>query len=262
MRVSRMVTGYGHPGCYAKALNDCSPKLTREHYISKSILELLGPDHEISNASWLAPGARSKTLPLSALASRILCKRHNEMLSDLDNRATVFFEQLLWAFQDTLVALPYRKVAVDGDALELWVLKACCGSFASGELFVHGEKAEYSIPLAWLRILFQGAPWACNTGLYIRLAKATPHRGSAIGPVFSDDKDEPVGAVFEFCGVELFVLMDRDTREPIKETQTGKVLSTIYRPGAIDIIARTHKTTIELQWKVWVPTQRVEYHYE
>ena len=256
-----MVTGYSHPGCYAKALNDCSRRLTREHYISKAILELLGPDHEISNSSWLAPGARSKRLPLSALGARILCKRHNGMLSDLDNKATVFFEQLLWAFSDTsMISLPYRRVTVDGDALELWMLKACCGSFASGELFVRGERAEYSIPLAWLRILFQGAPWARNTGLYIRPAKASPHRGYAIGPVFSGDKDEPLGWGIEFCGVELFVLMDRDMRELIKETQTGEVLHTSYRPGVINITARTHKTRIDLQWKVWEPREVIDYH--
>ena len=83
---------------------------------------------------------------------------------------------------------------------------------------------------------------------------------SAIGPVFSDDKSEPVGAVFEFYGVELFVLMDRDMRKLIKETQTGEVLHTSYRPSVINITARTHKTSIELQWKVWQPKETVGYH--
>jgi len=43
MRVRKMVAGNSHPGCYTKALNDCLPKLTREYYISKSILELWVP---------------------------------------------------------------------------------------------------------------------------------------------------------------------------------------------------------------------------
>jgi len=260
--VDTMVTGYSHPGCYAKALNDCSPELTIEHYVSKSILDLLGDVHVISNASWLASGAQSKPLPSSALGSKILCKRHNEMLSDVDARAKVFFEQILWAFSDTSVALPNRNVAVDGDALELWVLKACCGIFASGELLVQGRSAEYSLPLEWLRILFQGVPWTRNTGLHIRHAKATPHRGFAIGPVFSSDNNELSGGGIEFCGVELFVLLDPDMQKLIMETQAAEVSSTTYRPGTIDIVARTHKTTIELRWKAWQPTHRVEYRYE
>jgi hypothetical protein len=225
-------TGYSHPGCYAKILSDCSPELSKEHYVSRSILDLLGDVHVISNVSWLPPGAQSKPLPSSALGSKILCKRHNEMLSGIDARAKAFFEQVLWAFSASSVALPDRRVAVDGDALELWVLKACCGIFASGELLVQGRQTEYSLPVEWLRILFQAAPWTRNTGLHIRLVSVNPHRGFAMGPVFANDSTPLAGGGIEFCGIELFVLMDPTSSKQLMERRS------------------------------WQPTHRVGYHYE
>ncbi len=89
-----------YPPCYARALGDCSGKLSREHYISASILELLGDSHTITNASWLASGQQSDQLPTSALGSKILCQRHNASLSPLDEHAKVFFTELLTALSD------------------------------------------------------------------------------------------------------------------------------------------------------------------
>lgn len=247
-------TGYSHP--------DCSPKLSTEHYVSRSILKLLGDVHVISNASWLPPGAQSEPRPSSALGSNILCKRHNEMLSDLDAKAKDFFAQVVWAFSEGSVALPDRRVAVDGDALELWVLKACCGFFASGEMLVQGQQAEYNLPVEWLRILFQAAPWTRNTGLCIKPVRAKPHRSFAIGPVFANDGTTLAGGEIEFCGIELCILMDPTRTKQLVEIGTGDLSPSAYRPGSIDIVTRTHKTTIELQWRSWQPTHRVEYHYE
>lgn len=256
------VTGYSHPGCYAKGLSDCSSKLSTEHYVSRSILDLLGDVHVISNASWLPSGAQSKPLPSSSLGSKILCKRHNEMLSAIDARAKTFLEQVVGAFSEGSIALPDRRVAVDGDALELWVLKACCGVFASGELLVQGRKTEYNIPIDWLRILFQAAPLVRNTGLCIRLVEAKPHLGFAIGPIFGDDGTTLAGGGIEFCGIQMFILMDPARNKELIEIGTGDMSRTTYRPGCIDIVTRTHKTTIELQWSSWHPKHRVEYHYE
>lgn len=255
-------TGYSNSRCYAKILSDCSAALSKEHYVSRSILDLLGDVHVISNASWLPPGTQSKPLRSKALGSRILCKRHNEMLSVLDAKAKDFLKQVIWAFSEGSIALPDRRVAVDGDALELWVLKACCGFFASGELLVQGRQTKYDLPVEWLRILFQDAPWTRNTGLCIRLVSAKPHLGFAITPAFANDGTTLAGGGIELYGIELFILMDPTRSKQLMEIGTGDLSSTAYRPSNIDIVTRTHKTTIELQWKTWQPTQSVKYHYE
>jgi hypothetical protein len=87
---------FAHPGCYARVLNDCSSKLSREHYVSRTVLDLLGDEHRITNASWLLPGQQSKPLATSALGSRVLCEKHNHALSRLDSQALTFFDALLW----------------------------------------------------------------------------------------------------------------------------------------------------------------------
>lgn len=76
------MANFSHPQCYARALCDCSAKLSREHYVSNSVLKLLGVEHIISHASWLSPEQCSRPLPVSALSSKVLCDRHNQALSN------------------------------------------------------------------------------------------------------------------------------------------------------------------------------------
>jgi len=246
-----------HPGCYARALRDCSDKLSREHSVSDSVLELLGEDHTIANASWLPPGQLSNPIPRSALSSRILCERHNGLLSPLDAHAKIFFTELLRAFSDDK-QVPHRQVRVDGDCLEQWVLKACCGALASGNLVEKGhQKIVREPPRSWLDILFCGASWEQGAGLYIRLAEMTPHLGYAIGPAYVDDTW--VGGGIEFAGVEIFVLLDSGEKKRILEQSTGKVSPLVYRPGAIRTESPTRTTQIELEWRTWTPSEGIEY---
>ena len=165
-----------NPRCYARSLCDCSDKLSREHYISASVLELLGEMHTISNASWLSPGQSSNPLPVGALGSNVLCERHNNALSDLDACAKEFFGWLLRALSKSQVPAPDQKLRVDGDKLERWVLKACCGALASGNLLEDATRVSREPPRKWLDILFSESAWEVDTGLHIRQASMTPSR--------------------------------------------------------------------------------------
>src|SRR5712671_2030052 len=143
-----------NPRCYARLLWYCSDKLSREHYISASVLELLGEMHMISNASWLSPGQSSNPLPVGALGSNILCELHNHALSDLDACAKVFFGGLLRAVSKSQGPAPDQKLTVNGDKLERGVLKACCGALASGNLLKGANRVSREPPRKWLDILF------------------------------------------------------------------------------------------------------------
>lgn len=50
-------TGLQLPRCYARAMNDCSPVLSAEHYISRNVLEALGGTFA---SSVLPGGARAQ----------------------------------------------------------------------------------------------------------------------------------------------------------------------------------------------------------
>lgn len=250
---------FAHPRCYARVLNDCSSKLSLEHYVSRTVLDLLGNEHRITNASWLLPGQQSKPLATSALGSRVLCKKHNHTLSQLDSQALTFFDALLWGFSDRPPQQRHRRVTINADLLELWLLKACCGAFASGNLLQHRRSVPRQIPDSWVKLLFSGAGWQPACGMHIRQATLQPFRGYAIGSVYVEDVC--FGGGLEFAGVELFVFPVAAAMNRILEESSGELRPLIYRPGEIHIESRTRAIDINLEWRAWNPTEGVRYQY-
>jgi len=83
--------------CYAAPLADCVSEISREHYVSKSLLRYInrvGGGMTVSGPRWLKDGPRK--LPPDALAANVLCRRHNAALSHLDDIAVRLFK----AFDD------------------------------------------------------------------------------------------------------------------------------------------------------------------
>lgn len=255
--ITLTMISFSHPLCYARSLGNCSTRLSREHYVSAAVLRLLGEEHTISNASWLAPGQRSNPLPVEALSSRILCEHHNSSLSNLDNTAKSFFSEILYALLEPDENRIIRQVTVDGDTLERWLLKACCGALASGNLIENNYPRVRELPLSWLNILFTGTPWEAGTGLHVRQASMRTHRGYTIGPIYVGETC--VGGGIEFSGVELLILLDASVQKLSLKQSTNEVSSLIYRPGVIRFETMTRVTEIELRWQNWDPVESVRY---
>jgi hypothetical protein len=76
--------------CYASALGNCSTGLTREHYISASVL------NEVGSSIWIEGTMRTPAAhyPVSALTAKVLCAIHNRQLSDLDTAAAYAFRKM------------------------------------------------------------------------------------------------------------------------------------------------------------------------
>lgn len=168
------VTGFANPKCYAQCLGDCDDEITAEHYISKNILDRHGDNFLISGMHWQAPG-ESKVLTSSTLLSRILCKRHNNALSDLDNRIGALFDVLRqlktpMARRDEhrLKELRIHK-AFWGQDLERWMLKTYLGNIFSGNSVYLGQKIPRGTPIPddQVRALFCPEPWPADWGLYL-----------------------------------------------------------------------------------------------
>jgi len=86
-------TQFSHPKCYASFMNNCSQDISREHYISHTVLELIGEN------IYFPEFAKKREIPnpyfpLSALVSKILCTRHNSQLSYLDSFAGNLFGEI------------------------------------------------------------------------------------------------------------------------------------------------------------------------
>jgi hypothetical protein len=137
-------------GCYAGPLLDCDGgPLTREHYISENLLKRFGEGFTIEGTPW-APIAKS--VGAGALTAHILCKRHNNALSPIDDTIGVLYDALLGALHGRDVGEP----SLDGEDLERWAMKLMFGIAASGNVTYPGigKVVAPTVPVEYLRVLF------------------------------------------------------------------------------------------------------------
>jgi hypothetical protein len=107
---------------------------------------------------------RTQELPTPRLASKILCKRHNEALSSLDAMALRFFQKL-----DNAIRQKQRQPCAflfDGTDFERWMLKTLCGVVFSGHADIGAVDATWKPDWLWLNILFDDEPFPDHWGLY------------------------------------------------------------------------------------------------
>ena len=118
-------TGHAQPGCYASALNDCSSAISKEHPLSAAVLRRLtvGGTVRIRDFAFQVPGD-TKHLAPGSLAPAVLCERHNNALSDLDQAGGDFFVRMEAVVRAAVGArpLPSREL-FNGNDLERWLLK-------------------------------------------------------------------------------------------------------------------------------------------
>lgn len=215
--------------CYAERLGNCAGTLTLEHWISRSVLELAGTRLLVKG---LPRQQRTKRIGAGAVASRILCKRHNEELSSIDAAGTTFVSGIHASFTESLAQLSDKAIEIPGKLLELWLLKVLCG-----HLTIH----RFSIAPALIEILFGRASWPTGEGLYVLM----PTNGDAawrfqlvrVGLIFNDGRTRVVGAKFGLGGLAFILAFGKPRTELGVEAQ--------YRPGAIvfEREGRSHRYT-------------------
>jgi hypothetical protein len=219
-------TGYSKASCFAKALHDCSSKISGEHYITEAVLKIIqkGDAIRLSGTHWLSPEEERK-LPLKALATKILCERHNQALSGLDEFAVKFFRFLIGEESKP------NTFTVNGDDLERWMLKVLCGFIFSRNT---PEKiTDWLPPESWLRILFGNDPLPDGTGLYHLMGEvADEHYQIALLPLPDDKAKTFVGLRFQISGFLFLFLMTPLTDAILKFTNG---MRPHYRPSAIHI---------------------------
>lgn len=152
-------TNYAHPKCYAMELCDCSPTISKEHYFSKSVMDLWGKEAKVGAPFIKGDG---KFLKLSSLSAKILCERHNHALSSLDELAKKFFKFVLFKTE-------YEYLVIRGADLERWLLKVMCGFIATGYAqTITGKFITAKLPpLAQLNVLFGRSDLPNSLGLVI-----------------------------------------------------------------------------------------------
>jgi hypothetical protein len=128
------ITGRALPGCYASSTNDCSPKLSNEHWLSKAVLRAIGDGDMVTVGGLHWQTKPSQHLPVNRLGANILCDRHNSALSRLDRTATIV-QAALDRYQLDQLAKPDPHGSefdlVSGEDFERWMLKMAWGAKAA-----------------------------------------------------------------------------------------------------------------------------------
>ena len=248
--------GLQHPECYARALGGCSREMSGEHYVSKSVLELVenragqkSKSIRVTGLSFQQPGALQQ-LGISSLVGNILCKTHNSRLSPLDDAGKAMFTAMD-CMNDGAgdQSLPERVLRVDGDGLERWVLKSMCGGLYSGAFKVSPTKTLRGNcpPAEWLDILFNGADLPPGQGLLYMPRKpgetvTADEYVLKFEPIGSRDGDGIGGLRVWFLGFEFALLMAN--LMPGVPTMFDDAL---YWPAGLRAVES--RTSVRLDWK-------------
>jgi len=257
LRAPGQPTGYAHPGCYLRGTNDCSHQISREHYVSKSVLKQLGDLLGVTGLPRQDTDAVLKTTARS-LTAKILCQRHNSALSPLDTEAATFFHHLAESIDDLnrkTLSRRRRIHLVNGEALELWMLKLACGLYFSvGSKGGKRIDKTHSIDLGKVgRALFEGK-WDPCAGLYFQGVfggKATDASYVAIGPVTVEQIPRCTGAIAFFNGFIFELLFDT------KEVDPGPRWGLVHRPGEIVLAKKQREHRLFLTWPAGTPEASV-----
>lgn len=234
-------TGYSRQGCYAAFFNDCGSKLSKEHYLSESILKILNQKERgglrVGGLPW-QEGDISQPISPKSLTARILCERHNSALSNLDSMAVRLFRTF-----DNIAGNTENKLCLfNGHDIERWLLKVLCGMFVSNNLNP-GRPVQKDIPLQWIEVLFQARGFDSGQGLYVCCSKGAILNGPigiALRPLGKENRIVGIGLLV--CGFELVLNMKPSRIQELLGRQVA------YRPNELHITGPRYEKSVVLSW--------------
>lgn len=165
-------TGYANTKCYACGDRNCSRKISKEHFISVTLLKQIHLNNtvKVAGLKWQMKETFS-VVPLSGLASSILCERHNNAFSPLDASMGSFAKaigEFDVALQTSNSVDASEQRHFSGDDIERWMAKCLLGLTASKNLNSTNLKQEC------VDILFANMEWPEGWGLYFSASSAKP----------------------------------------------------------------------------------------
>lgn len=258
-KTTRIKTGIKNPRCYAAFFGDCSKKISREHFLSKGILEVLNLNSGLTVAGlpWLKKDEHKKLNPAS-LAGNILCERHNNALSPLDSVAIRFFKtfnQIEQEFIDEKTVREEKVFLFNGHDIERWMLKFLCGLIYSSNASTLEEKiTNWNPKITWLNMIFGIQKFSSNCGIYYEAKvgeKRNLYQGVDFAPLL-DQADVVAGATINLKEHNFILVM----LKPPQEKQGTILEHSVYRPTEF-VIKREKSSTKKVVVLAWdTPTEK------
>jgi hypothetical protein len=199
--------------CWAACLDECDEKISREHTISACLFE--SPEIIVQGFPWCLD--EPKTVGLANLVRKILCKKHNSMLTELDSAALQAFNvfrqlvdlnnrrehiSLRTGFNWTV-----RHFRIGGPLLERWFLKTLINVAVGGSIKIGPGANSVGMPsFELVQIAFGRQSFQEGAGMY---TSAYPGQqihskdGVRVRPAVREDYI--AGARFEFRGYSFYL---------------------------------------------------------
>lgn len=241
--------------CYLSELNCCSDKISREHYVTEAVLNVIGDKIRVGGASWLPT---PKIIGKNSLTSHVLCTDHNSSLSDLDSEAAAIFKSL------KEVALNTEKGFLrlhNGYDFERWFLKTIVGMHAAGVLDVSdGFKIDGFDPsIDIVKFLEDPTSWPESAGLYFIQELNTSYTNFphfALQPITKNNKI--AGVNVSVFGLFLYVSF-----VSVTEDELPALRRKIYRPSELRFKNRNNLSSICLfTWDKKIPYSVLNFDFK
>lgn len=241
-------TNYSHPKCYLASTSNCSKQISREHYVSKSILKEF-PGLKVGGLLWQRDGESTK-IGIESLTVKCLCTRHNSALSTIDDLAYKAFV----AFAEAPRYAAYQKHPgraqhhlISGEALELWMVKLLCAVHFGGVSSFQGaaSRENFCIDSENIsRILCDGT-FPRGAGLYVtQSAGDMPKKGIVFAPLTDTQRRETVGVRVNF-GTLCFETM---IKEPPGRFFEKMMQQKRFRTDVIDFCGAARDSRVCVSW--------------
>jgi len=241
------LTGYSNPRCYLNSTRDCSAETSREHFISQSVLEIT-KTFGLRGLPWQKLGEEIPNYGIKALASRILCTRHNSALAPLDTAAARFYRILMQIRDELARPVQYdrgRWFIASGEAIELWTIKTLCGLFFSKIASKDGERllTDHSLDIGIFDRAIRGMPLPDHCGMWFRSSVGKVEHYVAYAPLSSTVDKMVIGirAKLFFIEVDTFV-RSTDLKFTLQQKQQ------LFRPWLLQFSNRWRTHNLLLTW--------------
>jgi hypothetical protein len=229
-----------------RSTGDCSKNISREHYVSRGLINR--PGLKIRGLPWQTDLVQHASA--DALTSKILCLRHNNALSPLDQEAQRAFLAIETAQSHaTKVSLARKRFSaiLSGDALELWALKTIIGLQATGMHFPAGSLSLQDFPVPLVKIAE-----ALNTGQAAGLVRLEiPQMAEAHEPSIGRSAVTTLMVVDEEAGrmtAVLIRLQGLGLMFHLADEEGAFDCAADLRPHAVDLIGPHRSSRLYFGW--------------
>lgn len=232
--------------CFLEGFGECVGKISGEHYISETVLKAITPQGNVSigGLAWQPERDTLKSYGVASIQSKILCRSHNSLLSDLDDEAGKLTRHIVAVDKDPN-SVPH-DVQFDGEKIQRWMLKTLIASTEANAFSCNSMPAKH-------KKILMGKEWPATWGLYVSSTSGIQvfTRDLYIETVVREDNKDLVAASFRIAGVQFSLVIGNF----LQVKSLG-----IYRPRGLVFEIPGQVKRIELRWRGPTRKKTVEFH--